>query len=385
MPPRSTTLCVFACLVLASASLPARWQAALGQVPGAPEIELPDDPATVIAVVNESPILLGDLTPKVDARIQEVLSTSKQTIPADQLRFARTNLIRGLLAQAIQNKMMRESFLLDQVGTESAEKRAEADATLATRARQMFYETEVPDLLKQYEVADLRELDNELRKKGSSLTGRQRDFVDAMLGHLFIRSKVDREPEVSIAEINEYYLAHQDEFSHPARARWEQMTVLFKNFESREAAHREIWEMGREAYYGSSMQAVARERSQEPFAKQDGGLHDWTSQGSLVSEPIDEQVFSIPLEKMSNIIEDKEGFHIIRVLERQGAGATPLSEVQDEIRATIREDKIAQAQAKVLEEMTDRIPVWSLFPEDTPGAEPLPGSVANRAQAKPIR
>jgi hypothetical protein len=214
-----------------------------------------------------------------------------------------------------------------------------------------------------------------LRKKGNSLDGRQREFTDMMLGHLYIRSKVNRDPEVSISEINEYYLANKKEFFKPTRARWEQLSVLFRNHSSKEEAQKRIWEMGREAFYGGNLQAIAKEKSEEPFANE-GGLHDWTAQGSLASAKLDQQIFSIPTGAMSEIIDDGDGFHIIRVLEREEAGITSLSEVQDEIRATIRKDKIVKSQAKVLEEMQIRIPVWSLFPQDTPGALPLPDSIA---------
>lgn len=350
------------------------------QVDDAKSQQLPEDPAAVIAVVGRSPVLLGDVMGKVEARIADVLSKTDQEIPADQLHFARVNLVRGMLGQAIRNKMMRESFLLDQVGTEAADKREEADAKLTTRARQMFFETELPELKKQYKAEDLSALDAKLREKGSSLATRQRDFVDAMLGHLYIRSKVDREPTVSIAEINEYYRRELDEYQRPTRARWEQLTVLFSNFDTREAAHQAIWDMGREAYYGGNVQAVAREKSQEPFAKK-GGLHDWTAQGSLASEELDREIFRLPPNELSDIIEDSTGFHIVRVVERQQAGLIPLSEVQDDIRATIRENKIAESQRKVMEDMQVRIPVWSIFPEDTPGAKQLPVSVAARSAA----
>ena len=354
-----------------------------GQVPTrddvdtAQTIDLPSDPAAIVAYVGRTPILLGDLMPKVDARINEVLSKSGQDIPEDQLHFARVNLIRGLLAQAIQNKMMREAFLLDQVGTESAEKREEADEKLTSRARQMFFESELPQLKEQYKVSDLSELDALLREKGSSLSARQREFVDQMLGHLYIRSKIERDPSVSIAEIVEYYQANLKEFARPLRARWEQMSVMKANFPSRQESLEAIWEMGREAYYGGSMQAVAREKSQEPFAKE-GGVHDWTAQGALASEAIDKQIFSIPLNAMSEIIEDDLGFHIVRVLERQEAGVTPLSEVQDEIRAAVRQEKIAKSQSEVMETMQVMIPVWSMFPDDLAGAKPLPDSIARR-------
>ncbi|MGI9474851.1 MAG: peptidylprolyl isomerase [Rubripirellula sp.] len=347
------------------------------EVDDAQEITLPDDPAAVLAVVGKSHIVLGDLMPKVDARIQDVLSKTKQEVPEEQLHFARINMIRGLLSQAIQNKMMRESFLLEQVGTENADKRDEADAKLTSRARQMFFENEVPELQEQYETKDLTELDKLLRAKGSSLAARQREFVDQMLGHLYIRGQVERDPNVSIAEINEHYRSHLDDYERPTRARWEQLSVMFGKFSSRDDAKQAIWDMGREAYFGGSMEAVAREKSQEPFANK-GGVHDWTAKGALASDPLNEQIFSIPLNAMSEIIEDDAGFHIVRVLERQEEGLIPLSEVQDDIRSIIRKEKIERSQREVMEDVHVRIPVWSLFPNDTPGAKPLPNSISSR-------
>ena len=378
MPPRPTFSALLVLVSLHAAMMwldggPLGFAAAQETAPETPPgvAELPDDPAAVIAVVGQTPILLGDIKPKVEARIQEVLSKTDQQIPEAQLRVARVNLTRGLLRQAIQNKMMRECFLLEQVGTQSAQQRRDADQMMKTRARKMFHESEIPQLKEQYGVHDLGALDEALRAKGSSLAARQRNFIDAMLGHLYIRSKVDEDPKVSIAEIVRYYEAHREQYEHEARARWEQLTVLFENFENRQAAHQAISAMGREAYFGGNMQAVARDKSQEPFGP-DGGVHDWTPQGSLASAKLDEQIFAIPVGKMSQIITDEQGFHIVRVLEREPAGVTPLSEVQDEIRAKLRQQKIDQSQRQVMQEMRDSVPVWSLFPQDIPGANPLP-------------
>lgn len=344
--------------------------------------KLPTDVAATIAIVGEDRILMGDLLPRVEARIAEVVAKNGEQIPEEQVKFARYGLIRPLLAQTIQNKMMRESFLNDQVGTENADKRVEADQRMTAKARQLFHETELPKLQKQYKTNDLAELDEILRKKGNSLEGRQREFVDMMLGHLYIRGKVERDPQVSVSEINQYYLDHKDDYMRPTRARWEQLSVLFTNHPDRESARRKIWDMGREAFYGGNLQAIAKQKSEDPFSGQ-GGVHDWTPKGSLVSEALDRQIFSIPLNEMSEIIEDADGLHIVRVLERVEAGLTSLSEVQDEIRATIRKDKIAKSQAKVMDDMQSRIPVWSLFPDDVPGALPLPESVARHHKARP--
>jgi len=333
--------------------------------------DLPTDPATLVAMVGQSPILLGEINPKIEARIKEVLAGAGQEVPEDQIKFARVRMLRGLLSQTIQNRMFRESFLLDQVATQTAEKRREADATMQAKARQMFFESEVPELREQYDVMSLTDLDEKLREKSSSIAAREREFIDAMLGHLYIRGKVNRDPSVSLAEIHEYYQIHQDEFYQKSRARWEQITVMHVNFPDKNAAYDEIWGLGREAFFGGNMQAIAKEKSQEPFAS-DGGVHDWTNQGALASTVLDQQIFSIPTNAMSQIIEDVDAYHIIRVTDREGAGVTPLADVQDDIRKILRAEKIDKSQAEAMEEVQARVPVWSIFPEDIPGAKPLP-------------
>jgi len=227
------------------------------------------------------------------------------------------------------------------------------------------------DFENQYEASTVSELDEKLREKGTSLAAREREFIDAMLGHLYIRGKVNKDPSVSLAEIHEYYQVHQDEFFRKARARWEQITVQFEKFPNKQAAYDAIWAMGREAFFGGNMQAIAKEKSQEPFAR-DGGVHDWTNKGALASTILDNQIFSIPTNSMSQIIEDVDAYHIIRVLDRESEGIVPLADVQDDIRTILRDKKIEIAQIEALEAVQKRVPVWSIFPEDVPGAKPLP-------------
>ncbi len=332
---------------------------------------LPTDPATVVAIVGESSILLGELSPKIEARIAEVVAKTDQKIPEEHVQFARLRMLRGLLQQTIQSRMFREAFLLDQVATQSAEKRGEADEKMQAQARQMFFESEIPDLRKRYHVNSLAELDEKLRGEATSLAARERDFIDQMLGQVYLQHKVDRNPVIALSEIHSYYISHQPEFYKTARAKWEQITVKFANYDSKKAAYDAIWEMGREAFFGGNMQAIAREKSQEPFAR-DGGVHDWTNQDALASRILDEQIFSIPTGAMSQIIEDVDAYHIVRVTEREREGVTPLAVVQEDIRKILQEKKIGEAEAAAREEVRRRVPVWSLFPDDIPGAKPLP-------------
>ena len=333
----------------------------------------PDNPAAVVAVVGQTPILAGEFMPQIDLQIDAAAAQSPTPIPEKDVRIAKTQMMRSLLAASIRNKMLRESFLLSQIGNESSDKRAEADERLQQKAREMFLESELPALKKQYKTEDVGEIDRRLRAKGGSLSASRRMFVDMMLGHLYIRDAVDEDPEISLSEIAQFYRAHLDDYQRLARARWEQLSVHFDRTASREAAEMQIRAMGREAYFGGSVAAVARRQSHDVMASQ-GGRHDWTDQGSLTSEIMDDKIFSLPLNRLSEIIENERGFHIIRVTDREPAGTIPLSEVQDDIRNQLKKQKITEAQTEALKSINHMVAVWTLFPEDVPGALPLPNT-----------
>ncbi len=329
--------------------------------------KIPEDPAAVVARVSNTPILAGDILPRVDGRIKEITSKSPTEPSPQELQYMRAVLFRSLLSQTIQLKMLRESFLLSQVGTQNADKRKEAETKLQSRARQMFAESEVPRLYEQYKVSSVDEIDAKLREEGSSFELTKRDFTDQMLAHLYRMDSIPKKPDVTLAEIQIYYEDNQEKYQVKAQARWEQLTASFESSGSRDAALKTINEMGREAYFGGSMNAVAKAKSQEPMASK-GGLHDWTNRGSLASTIVEDQVFSLPLGVMSEVIEDQEGLHIVRILDRHEAGTKPLSELQDQIRDVLRQKKIEEATKKVTKEMARRIPVWTLYPDDIDGS-----------------
>ena len=247
---------------------------------------LPENPAALVAMVGQSPILQGELLPKVDRRIAEVTATQQQQLSDTEIQYARVRLFRNLLQQTIQTKMLREAFLLKQVGTQLAEKRDEAEKMMQSRATALFYEKQVPELKKKLKVETLPEVEAKLRESGTSIAVQKREFIDMMLGQMYLNEMVEREPDVSLLEISQYYQQHRKDYERPARARWEQMSVLFEKTPDRERAWELIGQMGNEAYFGGNLQAVAKAKSQEPFASS-GGLHDWTNRGSLASETLE--------------------------------------------------------------------------------------------------
>ncbi|TVP98425.1 MAG: peptidyl-prolyl cis-trans isomerase [Planctomycetaceae bacterium] len=333
-------------------------------------VQIPDDPAAVVAVIGSSFVLVGDLMPRVEARVNELVSKAPTPPSEEELQYIRASIFRSLLNQSIQLKVLRESFLLSQVGTQAADKRQEAERKMRAKAIQIFQEQELPTLYKRFGVYTASEVDEKLREQGSSFESNRLDFIDQVLAHLYRSDVIPKDPPIPMVEIRNYYEDHLDDYRYPEQAKWEQLTASFSRCGSRDAAMQLITEMGREAYFGGSMQAVARAKSQEPLAAK-GGVRDWTARGSLSSTILENQVFGLPVGLMSEVIEDQVGLHIVRVLDRRAAGARSISEVQEDIRSVLKEQKIEEAIRRETALMTRRVAVWSVFPDDTPGAKPL--------------
>ena len=104
-----------------------------------------------------------------------------------------------------------------------------------------------------------------------------------MLVRSMIQQKVDREPDITHDQLLQYYHEHSKEYDVAARARWEELSIRFDKFPDRASADQAIVEMGNQVLRGAELAAVAKKFSQGATAT-DGGYHDWTTKGSLVSK-----------------------------------------------------------------------------------------------------
>jgi peptidyl-prolyl cis-trans isomerase D len=96
---------------------------------------------------------------------------------------------------------------------------------------------------------------------------------------------------------------------------------------------------------GADFAKLAQENSGDPSSSGKGGDMGWVDKGTTV-EPFDTAAFSIPLNTISDPIHSKEfGYHIIKVVERRGAGYRPFEEVRDRI-AALTADQQAKDRAR---------------------------------------
>jgi parvulin-like peptidyl-prolyl isomerase len=91
---------------------------------------------------------------------------------------------------------------------------------------------------------------------------------------------------------------------------------------------------------GEPFEALAVQYSQGPAAKAGGDL-GFLEKGMMYPE-VDEEVFRLQKGEMGGVVESPIGFHIIKVLDKRGAGVKPIEEVREEIMGRISEEKIEE-------------------------------------------
>ena len=82
---------------------------------------------------------------------------------------------------------------------------------------------------------------------------------------------------------------------------------------------------------------------------------------------IDQSLFNLPLNRLSQIIDDGKGFHIIRILEREDAHQIDFVDAQAEIKDKLKKEKIQQQVMAYVDRLKARTDVWTVFDEKSSG------------------
>ena len=302
-------------------------------------------PGTVVANVGGYPIFRADVIADINQLIEANMAGAPEEFKDEQREKA--------LPFAVERAIEQKLLFVDAVRTiPDSSKMPEIIGSI----REQFAELRMPEIMKNLKVETPAEAEAKLRKLGTSLRQAREAWVNSQFAGFFVKDKINMKPEITHFEMLEYYNANRKDYYIPAAVRWEHIQVNFDKHASKEAAWQAIGQIGNEILYGANFAAVAK-KSSDGFNADKGGVNDWTTKGSIVHEKVDEAIFSLPVENLSDRIESKVGFHIVRVLERRNEGHIPFSESQDKIKAKIKKQKQDESLKKYIETLKKEVPV----------------------------
>ncbi len=293
------------------------------------------------------------LESEVAGTVNEIIEMNKDRIPPDQLEKQRELLIQQRLKNIIEMKLiyLDAKRSIPEEGWPHIEK----------QILKQYEDMELDRMMKKAGVSTAREFDQKLRSLGTSLDREKKSYVERTLAQQWVRQQIKRDEEITYDQMVAYYRGHQNEFTAPARARWEHLMVRYGKYPTKVAAFEAIAQLGNQVVLqGRPFAEVARAGSDGITAAQ-GGVRDWTAKGGLVNEEMDKALFSLPVGQMSPIIQGPDGYHIIRVTEREEEAVRPFLEAQVDIRQKIVEQRSQKQFREYMAKLEARTPVWTIY------------------------
>ncbi len=316
------------------------------------------EPAQIVGRVGNVLIQAGDLEGAVNQALEPFIGQE----PEEELAQQRKLLTKKVLERTIETKLLYLAFLQSGVPTEKLPE-------IESKLFKSFDENRLEEVMKNAKVASPAELDAKLRKYGSSLDKQRRAFAERTISQQILRREVDFDPEITHDQMLKYFHEHEDDYKIDSRVKWEHLMARFDAYPSKNAARRAIEKMGNDVYLrGAPLATVAKRSSQGANAKE-GGQHEWTTPGSLAFDEVDAAIFSIEPGKLSRIIESDQGFHIVRVLEREEASRESFTKAQVEIKEKLRQQIVSESLATYLDELKARTTIWTIYDDEPQTAE----------------
>jgi peptidyl-prolyl cis-trans isomerase C len=269
----------------------------------------------VIARVNGSPILRRDFDLMVQVQFRQRGPGQRRHEDLQTVRDA-------ALDTLIDGELLYQKAAQAKIAVGDAEVR-EAAARLKT---QLGTPEEAAAFLKESGMSD-RDLDEQVRRS------------------LMVKRYVDRDvaPEIDVsdAQARAWYDAHPEAMTRPESVRISQIVVRVQPqaaAEARVTARQKIEEILKELKAGKEFAEMARLYSDGPEAKR-GGDVGWVWAGGGALPPVERAALALQPGQMSDIVESRRGFHLIKATERRPAGPIPFADARDRIVARVLDEQ----------------------------------------------
>jgi parvulin-like peptidyl-prolyl isomerase len=206
------------------------------------------------------------------------------------------------------------------------------------------------DTMKQRELSreQVRRL---VEKEGLTMEEYEKGIRAHILKLKLMAREIKPRVVVTTEEIGEYYRKHKEMYEGKEAVRILQILLIAPpgmDKGKREARRAETEDILRQLKAGAPFPELAMRRSQGPAAPEGGDL-GYVEKGVMLPE-VEKAAFSLRKGETSGVIETRVGFHILRVMDRRGAGLKPVEEVRDEIWERIGGGKMEKKYDEWLDE-----------------------------------
>jgi peptidyl-prolyl cis-trans isomerase C len=166
----------------------------------------------------------------------------------------------------------------------------------------------------------------------------------------YVETKIAPKVTVSDEAAKSFYDENTERMQTPERLHLRHILVAAQPeapAEEKQKAKTEAEALAAKVKAGEDFAALAKEHSDDPGSKPNGGDLNWVAKGQTV-EPFEQAAWGLKDGEVSGVVETRFGYHLIQRLETQAAGVVPFEQVKDRIRGFLTQRQTQQAvQAEV--------------------------------------
>lgn len=283
---------------------------------------LDPDKNNVLVSTNEFKLTTGDVIQKMMSNSGSRINQLK-VLEADQLKSIIKQNAEGIAEQMLLiNAAKKEGFDVTQ---------AELDSVLNLQYARAGGEDKFVDWLS---------------KNGFDIEYVKQDIKNSLLVQKYLDAKLADEIKVTDKDVEEAY--NKDK---TATVRHILLSTQGKSDSAKQAIHKKMEGILAKAKKGADFAKLAKQYSEDPGSKDKGGLYENFARGRMV-KPFDDAAFSVPIGGISDIIETRYGYHILKVIDRKKE-TRPLAEVKDQLEKQLESQKRRDAYENFVNKMKE--------------------------------
>jgi parvulin-like peptidyl-prolyl isomerase len=275
----------------------------------------------IVAIVNDDIITLSELNTTFEPYMKRIEA---------QLKGADKEKVVAEGKTAILNRMI-DNKLIEQEAKKSGIVIKDDEIMSAVRDMLKNKNLQMPDLLQA------------LAKDGVTFDGYKHDLKDQMQRQQLVRREIRSKLVVTDDEIGDYYRQHRDEYEGKEAVRIRQILLPVPPGTDpaiRERARELAESILKRIKSGEPFEALATQFTQSP-ATAAGGDIGFVEKGHMLPE-VEKVALNLRIGDVSPVIESSQGFYIIQVVDKRGAGIKPITEVRQEIQRKLEDEKAAK-------------------------------------------
>jgi peptidyl-prolyl cis-trans isomerase SurA len=288
----------------------------------------------IVARVNNDIITLTDYK-KAEGALHQDVADECQACPADRVDAMYKDKQKDLLRDLIDQQ------LLIQRGKDEA---VSVESDVIKR---------LDDVRKQNGLASLDDLEREVEKQGTSWEDYKTQIRNSLLTQEVIRREMGTRIVIGHDEVKQYYDAHQKDFVRPEQV---DLAEIFldtqgKNPQEIESIEQKMTDYRNRVIKGEEFSEIAK-RYSEGSTKDKGGNLGTFERGQL-SKQLEDVVFKMDKGQITDVIQTKTGFEVIKILDHYQAGLQPVEKVEPEIMNRIYMSKMQPQMREYLAQLRE--------------------------------